>query len=155
MNTSSLRYWIKCGIGFVNRRCLKRTIEDVKELEDIIMRQIGLGQHYAYSNGSRSCRHIREEALRLLPIMLRQYGLTFDPKWKAHCDKASFVDSFIDYQSILTNTWIACSNAIRDAIERNNNGNDKGFTVVENWKFEDEKQKESWLLHENSRRMKR
>jgi hypothetical protein len=42
------------------------------ELETEVMRDIGLGNHYSWFNGSGSCRWIRQEAARKLPDAIKE-----------------------------------------------------------------------------------
>jgi hypothetical protein len=111
------------------------------ELEDKIMGILNLGHHYSWSNGSSSCQYIRRDAVKNIYAIMRKHGLEIDHDWLEHCKKAVSVDASVSVYR-LTNTWIECSNAIRDAIERKNGGN--GFKPVENWYFFDEKEREYW-----------
>lgn len=115
------------------------------EMEDKIMARIGLGQHYSWSNGSGSCEYIRRNAVEKLPDALEEHGLEITPAWLAHCRKAIRADSVSRYR--LTNTWIACSYAIQDAIYRAADGN--GISPVEDWHFRDDKERQAWEQREN------
>jgi hypothetical protein len=114
------------------------------ELESTIMQKIGLGQHYSWSNGSGSCRYIRDEALKLLPGAAAENGLTIHPAWLAHCRKASRVDQVGGDCYRLTNVWIACSYAIEDAIHRSEGG--EGFTPQEDWYFFSDAERQRWQM---------
>jgi hypothetical protein len=101
--------------------------------EERIMREIGLGQHYSYFNGSGSCAYIRREAIDNLPTVLKKHGYKINSGWHRLVMEADRVDG-ADGESTLTNVWIMCSYAIQDAIYRKS-GN--GFDAPENpsWYF--------------------
>jgi hypothetical protein len=84
-------------------------------LEDEIMAEIGLGQHFSWFNGSGSCLYIRQDAANKLGDVLRKYadaGKVFEPdgavlgavRCVAMCEKTDY---------LLTKTWQACATAIR------------------------------------------
>ena len=112
-------------------------------IEEKLMNQLNLCHSYHYSNGSMSCRHIRREAVDKLPVILTKNEFTVSKNWIEIVKKAEFADSCADSdESILTNTWMACSYAIQDAIYRKENGEDKGLCPNLNFlKFEDDKHK--------------
>ena len=43
------------------------------ELESVIMKEIGLGQHFNWYNGSGSCRGIRQEAANKVTEVIQKY----------------------------------------------------------------------------------
>lgn len=97
------------------------------ELEQTVMREIGLGNHYNLFNGSGWCLYIRRSAVDKLPSIAQKHGLTISPDWLKYCRAANQVDQVNDQYS-LTNTWVACSYAIEDAIYRSDGGEDAGFS---------------------------
>jgi len=103
------------------------------ELEEKVMREIGLGNHYGWFNGSGSCAHIARNAVDKLASAMKENGLSLSKKWEKHCRKANQVDQFDGGNYSLTNTWIACSYAIEDGIYRSEGG--KGFGPKEDWHF--------------------
>jgi len=108
------------------------------ELEQAIMREIGLGNHYSWFNGSGSCEYIRREAVNRLPAIAQGHGLTISKKWLAQCKTANQVDQVDGNQYSLTNTWITCSYAIQDAIYRKEGGDKAGYdppTGDEHWQL--------------------
>jgi len=112
------------------------------ELEETIMREIGLGQHYSWFNGSGSCGGIAREAVDRLAGTMEKHGLTLSPQWFAHCKKAIGVDMFGGGIYSLTNTWVACSYAIQDGIYRSDDG--RGFEPVEDWHFWSSEKRRQW-----------
>jgi hypothetical protein len=88
------------------------------ELEEKIMSKIGLGMNYRWFNGSGSCRYLANNAVELLPSALSEEGLTLSNAWKSRCEEALSKDLREGGIYSLTSTWQACSNAIRDAMER-------------------------------------
>lgn len=115
------------------------------ELEQTVMREIGLGNHYNWFNGSGSCEYIRRDAVNKLPQAAQKHSLTISPKWLAHCKTANQVDQADGEQYTLTNTWIACSYAIQDAIYRQGNG--KGFDPPQDdsgWHFWSDEGRDRW-----------
>jgi len=113
------------------------------DLESKVMREIGLGNNYQWFNGSGSCGGIRNAAIEKLPSVARKNGLSISGEWIAYCKKASLVDGFGDGAYTLTNTWVACSYAIQDAIQRKEGG---GFSPPENpdWYFWDNQKRAEW-----------
>lgn len=93
------------------------------EQEQEIMRIIDIDNHYNYYNGSKSCGFIRRKAIKQLPVVLEKKGLSLSEQWAKAIKLAEMADSCLD-DSTLTNTWVACSYAIQDAIYRKygNNG---------------------------------
>lgn len=115
------------------------------ELEQTVMREIGLGQHYSWFNGSGSCQYIRREAVDKLPATAQKHGLTIAPAWLKHCRTANQVDQVNGSQYSLTNTWVACSYAIQDAIYRSEGGEDAGYSPdVHTWQFWSDKERNEW-----------
>lgn len=115
------------------------------ELESTIMVEIGLGNNYRWFNGSGSCGGIRQSAVSKLPSAAVKHGLSISPRWLAHCNTADKVDQVDGQQYTLTNTWIACSYAIQDAIYRKEG--DKGFdppTGDDHWHFWSDKERNQW-----------
>lgn len=114
------------------------------ELEQTIMAEIGLGNNYRWFNGSGDCGYIRRDAVGNLVEVAKTHGLTISDKWLNHCKTAAQVDQFDSQQYGLTNTWIACSYAIKDAIHRDECGEDAGFPPEENWVFWSNEKREEW-----------
>jgi len=115
------------------------------ELEQTVMREIGLGNHYNWFNGSGSCQYIRRGAVDKLPTVARKHGLTIAPAWLKHCRTANQVDQVNGSQYSLTNTWVACSYAIQDAIYRSEGGEDAGFSPDNHrWQFWSDKERNEW-----------
>ena len=112
------------------------------ELETKIMNQIGLFDSYQWNNGSGSCGYLRSNAVSKLASVAKENGLDIAPKWLNHCRTALQVDEVNSGRFGLTNTWIACSYAIQDAIYRSEGGD--GITPVENWHFWSDKQRNEW-----------
>jgi pyrroloquinoline quinone (PQQ) biosynthesis protein C len=111
------------------------------ELEQTIMREIGLGNHYNWFNGSGSCAGIAREAVDSLSRIAKQYNLAISVEWMEHCRKAVRVDTCSSNYT-LTNTWITCSYAIQDAICRA--AGDNGFEPIEDWYFWSDKERHAW-----------
>lgn len=85
------------------------------ELEDTIMRELGLPHHYSTFEGSRSCRGVRRAAAAKLPAALRAHGLgAHPPLMNAVMAVAEFGDIGDD---TIRKTWQACANAIRAQVE--------------------------------------
>jgi hypothetical protein len=108
------------------------------ELEAKIMGKIGLGNHYGWFNGSRSCAGIRRAAISKLPRAAQAEGLTISAAWMARLREADVVDGIDGGEVSLTNVWITASYAIQDAIYRSEG--DKGFApppLAEDWHFWD------------------
>ena len=94
-------------------------------LEDAVMREIGMGSHYTYYNGSGSCQFIREGAVEdLAKAIKNKVKVDIDPEWQKAVECQ---ESKEDSQYILTKTWVACSYAIQDALYRATGG--EGFDV--------------------------
>ena len=95
------------------------------ELEETIMREIGLGAHYNYSNGSGSCRYIREKAVRVLPEVIAKYHAEdktaiAEPDQRL-CDTLATIAQVSDSSdSSLTKTWEAASYVIAEHIHQAN-----------------------------------
>lgn len=117
------------------------------ELEETIMREIGLVHHYSWYNGSGSCAYIAREAVDRLGAAMEKHGLTLSPQWLAHCKKALRVDRFGGGEYTLTNTWVTCSYAIQDGIYRSEGG--QGFDPVEDWHFWSEQKRREWERMQN------
>lgn len=83
--------------------------------EDEIMREIGLGNHYSWFNGSGSCAGIRKAAVRKLPEVLRAHDLTPHLQLVRVLERVAESEgqNGQDYLYVLTKTWQACSTAIR------------------------------------------
>lgn len=77
------------------------------DLEQKVMRQTGLGNHYSWFNGSGSCQYIRDEAIKRLPGAAKENGLDISSAWLAHLRTASQVDNVNSGKYSLTNVWIA------------------------------------------------
>lgn len=117
------------------------------ELEETIMREIGLGNHYSWFNGSGSCGYIRRSAIERLPEVAEKHGLTIAPVWLAHLKRAERADNINGYDGgryRLTNVWIACSYAIQDATYRA--AGDNGFEPEENFYFFSADERQQWAM---------
>ena len=113
------------------------------ELEEKIMKEIGFGQHYSRSNGSGSCGYLREEAVKCLPSIAESEGLQISDEWISLCETANSVDNVNSDRYGLTNTWIACSDAIQDAIYRSTGG--EGFSPTNyQWTFHSDAKRSMW-----------
>ena len=117
-----------------------------RELEARIMKEIGFDNHYSWFNGSGSCDYCRSKAVEKLPTVARAGGLKISADWLSHCEDAKEADNFGSGRSGLTNTWVACSNAIMDAIYRLEGGESAGFSPDANprWYFWDDKKRQEW-----------
>lgn len=115
------------------------------ELEEKVMRKIGLGQHYNWFNGSGSCGYIARNAVDNLLRVAQKNNLVITDVWLAHCRKALRVDGSVG-NFTLTNTWIACSYAIQDAIYRASGRS--GFIPQENWHFWNQQERARWEQQE-------
>lgn len=84
-------------------------------MEDEIMREIGLGNHYSWFNGSGSCGGIRKAAARRLPDALRAHGIAPHMPLLRLLERVAEQEgqNGRDYQYVLTKTWQACSTVIR------------------------------------------
>lgn len=115
------------------------------KLEQAVMREIGLGNHYSWFNGSGTCKYIRQSAVDKLANVAREHGLSISSDWLRHCKIANQVDQVDDNQYSLTNTWVACSLAIQDAIYRKEAGEGAGFSPNnQEWQFWSEKKRQVW-----------
>jgi hypothetical protein len=117
------------------------------ELEQTVMRDIGLGNHYSWFNGSGSCEYIRRDAVNYLSDAAKKHDLIISPKWLAHCKKAIQVDGFGSGRYGLTNVWVACSYTIQDAIYRLEAGEAAGFDPPsddDHWYFFHPEKREAW-----------
>lgn len=106
------------------------------ELEQTVMMEIGLGNHYGWFNGSGSCGYIRADAVNKFQSVAQKHGLSISSAWLKRCHEAITVDECDGQKYSLTNTWITCSYAIQDAIYRKESG--KGFNpppLREDWHF--------------------
>lgn len=121
------------------------------ELEEKVMREIGLGNHYSWFNGSGSCGYIRRDAVANLQEIMAKNGLSLSKAWFSHCTKALNVDMIDGRNYTLTNTWVACSYAIQDAIYRKEGGD--GFEPVENWHFWSSEKRRQWEMQTEHSRM--
>ena len=63
------------------------------ELEQTVMREIGLGANYRWFNGSGSCEYIRREAVDKLANVASKYGLLISPEWLCACQAAIAKDN--------------------------------------------------------------
>ena len=115
------------------------------ELEQIIMREIGLGNHYSWSNGSGSCQYIRRDAVDKLEAVAQSHGLAISLDWLQRCRTACRVDQVDGGNYSLTNTGTACSYAIQDAIKRKEGGDSAGFSPGNHgWQFWSDKERNAW-----------
>jgi hypothetical protein len=122
-------------------------------LEQEVMQGIGLGQNYRWYNGSGSCSHIRRKAVDQLVSVAEKKGLQISSDWVAHCRKATRVDQVGSGQFGLTNTWIACSYAIQDAIYRHEGG--EGYdppTGEDHWYFFSKDDRREWKMMQSGNR---
>lgn len=90
-------------------------------LEDTIMSEIGLGNHYHWFNGSSSCRGIRIDAARRLSAAIQaahDRGDPIAPPSKSLCALVQRIATVEAGDSKLTDTWQACSEAIRAHMEK-------------------------------------
>jgi flagellar biosynthesis/type III secretory pathway protein FliH len=92
------------------------------ELEQEIMREIGLGQPYNYFNGSGSCAYIRRQAARSLPNAIQKFhdeGKEVAEPNQQLCNLVAQVDSCeVDLFGkpstyVLTKTWEVASYVIQ------------------------------------------
>lgn len=91
-------------------------------LEDTIMREIGLGNHYSWFNGSGSCAGIRRDAIRRLPEALRSHDLTPHPALLRVLERVADQEGQYDRDGgryVLTKTWQATATAIRAHMDGN------------------------------------
>ena len=115
------------------------------ELEQTVMREIGLGNHYSWFNGSGSCEYIRRDAVQHLLEKAATHGLTISPEWLKYCKIALQVDAINSGRWGLTNVWIVCSYAIQDAIYRKEGGENAGFSPDNHrWQFWNDEKREQW-----------
>ncbi len=115
------------------------------ELEQTVMREIGLGSNYNWFNGSGSCEYIRRDAVDKLAKVASNRELVISEKWLKHCRIANQVDQVDGGKYTLTNTWIACSYAIQDAIYRKEAGEDAGFSPDNHkWQFWSDEKRLLW-----------
>jgi hypothetical protein len=119
------------------------------ELEQTVMREIGLGNHYSWFNGSGACGHIARKAVDSLPKIAQKNGLTISKAWLAKCNEAIRADAFDSSANdqyrvfSLTNVWVTCSYAIQDAIYRMNGG--EGFTPANHtFQFFHSERRKAW-----------
>lgn len=120
------------------------------ELESTIMDEIGLGNNYRWYNGSGSCGHIRAKAVAMLPQVAGKHNLIIPADWLTYCQTAIQVDQVNSREYGLTNTWVACSYAIREAMDRSRG--DEGRTPpVNDWVFWSDKERGQWELMSNRR----
>lgn len=116
------------------------------------MREIGLGNNYRWYNGSGSCGYIRQNAVAKLPEVLSGHGLEISQDWLDHCRTANQVDQINSKQFGLTNTWVACSYAIADAIHRKEGGENAGHSPDKHqWQFWSDKERTEWERRQRSR----
>lgn len=87
------------------------------ELEQEIMRAIGLDRHYSCFCGSGSCEYIRREAAKRLPCALQRYhdaGREVEAPNTELCTLLSEVADYGDEECYtLRNTWCAASYVIQ------------------------------------------
>ena len=114
-------------------------------LEQDVMKAIGLGAHYSWFNGSGSCDYIRRHAVEKLEDAAKASGLQISPEWLEVCKTATRVDQVNSKNYGLTNTWIACSYAIQDAVYRSESGPDAGFSPAgHEWRFWSDTERNQW-----------
>lgn len=86
------------------------------QLEQEIMREIGLGMHYDWRNGSGSCEYIRKDAAKRLPDALQAYhnqGKEVAAPNNDLCNLLYQVARNEEDRYTLTNTWCAASYIIQ------------------------------------------
>src|SRR3989344_6606488 len=92
------------------------------ELEEEIMREIGLGQHYSFYNGSGSCEPIRRTAVSRLKDIInkkRSEGKKIAPPNLGLIKILEDINKFgEESQYSLTNTWHAISYVIAEHIHQ-------------------------------------
>jgi hypothetical protein len=91
-------------------------------LEEQIMREIGLGNHYNWYNGSGSCEYVRQKAIEQLTQAIQSYAdageeiLPPDRELIEFARQVAFHGEESQYS--LTKTWEVVSYVIADHIHR-------------------------------------
>jgi len=86
------------------------------ELEDTIRREIGLGSHYNWYNGSGSCQEIRFNAVKLLPDAIKKHADAGEQITQPNPEVITILEDIArkhersEYS--LTKTWQAVSDVI-------------------------------------------
>ncbi len=92
------------------------------ELETEVMRDIGLGNHYNWFNGSGSCRGIRQEAAKKLPEAIKkryEKGESIaEPDGQLCATLTQIAQSSDTGEYSLTKTWEAASYIIAEHIHQ-------------------------------------
>ena len=121
------------------------------ELEEKVMQEIGLGQNYRWYNGSGSCGYIRQNAVDKLQSVAQDHDLSISPKWLERCKESTLVDNIDGEQYSLTNVWITCSYAIRDAIYRQSgSGGFEPPSLDKDWQFWDKERERVYKMERRS-----
>lgn len=120
------------------------------ELLSTIMDGIGLVDDANSYNGSGSCGHIRAKAVAMLQEVAGKHNLVIPADWLAYCQTAIQVDQVNSREYGLTNTWIACSYAIREAMYRSQ-GDEGATPPVNDWWFWSDKERGQWESMSNRR----
>lgn len=92
------------------------------QIETQILRELKLGNSPYDSNGSRTCGHLRENAMRMLPEVLTKHGLSLSQGWAQALVLADKADKMDGGDSSLTNVFHVVSYAIQDAEIRKSGG---------------------------------
>jgi hypothetical protein len=86
------------------------------QLENTIMAEIGLSNHYHFYNGSGTCANLRTEAARKLPEVLKKYRQkgenVSEPDLRLCKLLTKIAQESESSPSSLTNTWQAASEII-------------------------------------------
>ena len=89
-------------------------------LEEVVMREIGLGNHYNWYNGSGSCRYIRQKAAEAVTGAIQKHHDAGDEIAPPDDKLIGVMKRIANYgdrsEYSLTNTWIAASYVIAEHI---------------------------------------
>lgn len=91
---------------------------ELTDLEQKIMKEIGLSEHYTWYGGSDKCKATAWKAVNKLPDVLRNEGMNVSLECFSEVKYAQALDYVMTQGWGLKNTWIACTYAIQDAIAR-------------------------------------
>lgn len=133
------------------------------ELEQEIMKEIGLDQEWSWYQGSRDCIWIRKRAIDALSGALEKRGMKLADRWGETIREADAADTLRDHGvsggnegTSLVNVWKTISYAIQDAMYRKENGEEKGINPKMDFEFYDKETKDLWnsMMDERGERMK-